>query len=298
MFGPYQKVILHLVELPAADGPLKGLVMELNDGAYKCLHSIVPSLDPMDGFKDIDVALLVGARPRGPGMERADLLLANAKIFMAQGEALNKVAKKTVKVCVVGNPANTNALIASQYAPSIPKKNFTAMTRLDQTRAISQIASKTGKQVEDIEDIIIWGNHSATQYPDTFHAKVCGKPLRQVVNDDAYLNGPFISTVAKRGAEIISVMKKSSAASAAAAACDHVHDWWYGNQTGGIVSMGVIPEESHYGIVTGICYSFPCQCVDGEWKIIDGLDINDFSQKKMKANEKELLEERVMALGK
>lgn len=272
--------------------------MELNDGAYKCVHSIVPSTDPMTGFKDIDVALLVGARPRGPGMERADLLQANAKIFMAQGAALDKVAKKNVKICVVGNPANTNALIASQYAPSLPKKNFTAMTRLDQMRAISQIAGKTGHQVEEIEDIIVWGNHSATQYPDTFHARVAGKPLREVVNDDAYLNGPFITKVAKRGAEIIKVMKKSSAASAAAAACEHMHDWWYGNQTGGIVSMGVIPDESHYGITNDICYSYPCQCVDGEWKIVDGLDINDFSRDKMKKNEKELLEERKMALGK
>jgi malate/lactate dehydrogenase len=163
-----------------------------------------------------------------------------------------------VKVCVVGNPANTNALIASTYAPSIPRKNFTAMTRLDQMRAVGQIASRTGTNVSDVENIIIWGNHSATQYPDTFHATVNGKPLRQVINDDAYLNGPFISTVAKRGAEIISVMKKSSAASAAAAACEHMHDWWNGNQRGGLVSMGVIPEESHYGIQTGICYSFPC----------------------------------------
>ena len=230
MFGPYQKVILQLVELPQAEGPLKGLCMELNDSAYRCIDKIIPSTDPKDGFKDIDVALLVGARPRGPGMERADLLQANAKIFQAQGAALDQVAKKTVKVCVVGNPANTNALIASTYAPSIPKKNFTAMTRLDQTRAISQITEKVGCKIEDVENIIIWGNHSATQYPDTFHATVNGKPLREVVNDDKYLNGPFISKVAKRGAEIISVMKKSSAASAAAAACEHMHDWWFGNQ--------------------------------------------------------------------
>jgi malate dehydrogenase len=265
MFGPYQKVILHLVELPQAEGPLKGLAMELQDGAYSCIDSIVTSTDPMHGFKDIDVALLVGARPRGPGMERADLLQANAKIFQAQGGALDKVAKKTVKVLVVGNPANTNALICSTYAPSIPKKNFTAMTRLDQTRAMSQISAKTGAKVENIENIIIWGNHSATQYPDTFHATVDGKPLREVVNDDAYLKKEFISKVAKRGAEIISVMKKSSAASAAAAACEHMHDWWFGNQQGGYVSMGVIPETSHYGIDTGICYSYPCNVVNGEW---------------------------------
>ena len=297
MFGPYQKVLLHLVELPAAEGPLKGLCMELQDGAYRCVESIVPSTDPMHGFKDIDVALLVGARPRGPGMERADLLQANAKIFQSQGAALDKVAKKTVKVCVVGNPANTNALIASKYAPSIPKKNFTAMTRLDQTRALSQISAKTGAKIENIENIIIWGNHSATQYPDTFHATVDGKPLREVVNDDAYLKKEFISKVAKRGAEIISVMKKSSAASAAAAACEHMHDWWFGNQQGGWVSMGVIPDESHYGIDNGICYSYPCNVVNGEWKIVDGLDINSYSQEMMKKNEKELQEERKMALG-
>jgi malate dehydrogenase len=288
MFGPYQKVILHLVELPEAEGPLKGLAMELQDGAYRCVEAIVPSTDPMHGFKDIDVALLVGARPRGPGMERADLLQANAKIFMAQGAALDIVAKKTVKVCVVGNPANTNALIASKYAPSIPKKNFTAMTRLDQTRALSQISAKTGAKIEDIENIIVWGNHSATQYPDTFHATIEGKPLREVVNDDAYLKTEFIKKVASRGAEIISVMKKSSAASAAAAACEHMHDLWFGNQQGGWVSMGVIPDESHYGIDKGICYSYPCNIVDGEWKIVDGLEINQFSKEMMMKNEKEL----------
>lgn len=199
---------------------------------------------------------------------------------------------------MVGNPANTNALIASTYAPSIPKKNFTAMTRLDQTRAISQISSKTGCSVSDVENIIIWGNHSATQYPDTFHATVKGQPLREVVNDDAFLNGPFISKVAKRGAEIISVMKKSSAASAAAAACEHMHDWWFGNQMGGYVSMGVITDHSPYGIDTGICYSYPCQIVNGEWTIVKGLEINAFSQERMKKNEKELLGERKMALGK
>ena len=271
--------------------------MELSDGAYRNVAGLVPSTDPLVVFKDIDVALLVGARPRGPGMERADLLQANAKIFQAQGQALDKVAKKTVKVCVVGNPANTNALIASKYAPSIPKKNFTAMTRLDQTRALSQISGKTGAPVESIENIIIWGNHSATQYPDTFHATIEGKPLREVVNDDAYLKKEFISKVAKRGAEIIAAMKKSSAASAAAAACEHMHDWWFGNQQGGWVSMGVIPEESHYGIDNGICYSYPCNVVNGEWKIVDGLEINSFSREMMQKNEKELQGERKMALG-
>lgn len=271
--------------------------MELSDGAYSNVHSIIGSTDPLDAFKDIDVALLVGARPRGPGMERKDLLQANAAIFKAQGQALDKVAKKTVKVLVVGNPCNTNALIASHYAPSIPKKNFCGMTRLDQTRAMSQISQRTGAGVQEIENIIVWGNHSATQYPDTFHATVRGQPLRQVVNDDEYLNGPFIKKVALRGAEIIKVMKKSSAASAAAAACEHMHDWWFGNQQGGWVSMAVISEREHYGIQPGICYSFPCNVVNGEWQIVEGLAINDFSSQKMKANEKELLDERKMALG-
>lgn len=298
MFGPYQKVILQLIELPQAEGPLKGLAMELQDGAYQCIHSIIPTTDPLVGFKDCDAAILVGAKPRGPGMERADLLKGNAKIFEAQGKALDKVAKKTVKVLVVGNPCNTNALIASVNAPSIPKKNFSGMTRLDQTRAISQIAGRTGASVDSIENIIIWGNHSATQYPDTFHATVNGKNLRQVVNDDEYLNGPFISKVAKRGAEIISVMKKSSAASAAAAACEAMHDWWFGNQQGGIVSMGVIPDRSYYGVDPGICFSYPCNVVNGEWQIVEGLEINQFSQERISKNEKELLEERKMALGK
>jgi malate dehydrogenase len=297
MFGPYQKVILHLLELPAAQGPLNGLAMELNDGAYSSLHSIVATTDPLEGFNNIDVALLVGARPRGPGMERKDLLQANAAIFKAQGQALDKVAKKTVKVCVVGNPCCTNALIASTHAPSIPKANFCGMTRLDQTRAISQIASRTGAAVTDIENIIVWGNHSAKQYPDTFHATIKGQSLRAVVNDDEYLNGPFIKKVALRGAEIIKVMKKSSAASAAAAACEHMHDWWFGNQQGGWVSMGVISDREHYGIAPGICYSFPCNVVNGEWQIVDGLDINQFSRAKMQENETELLQERKMALG-
>ena len=198
---------------------------------------------------------------------------------------------------VVGNPCNTNALIASHYAPSIPKSNFCGMTRLDQTRSLAQISQRTGASTENIENIIIWGNHSATQYPDTHHATVNGKPLRAVVNDDAYLNGPFISKVAKRGAEIISVMKKSSAASAAAAACEHMHDWWFGNQQGGWVSMAVISDKENYGIAPGICYSFPCNVVNGEWTIVQGLTINQFSRAKMDANQKELLEERKMALG-
>jgi len=195
MFGPYQKVILQLIELPQAEKVLQGLVMELNDGAYDIVHEIIPSTDPMVGFKDADVAVLVGARPRGKGMERSDLLSANAKIFQAQGQALDKVAKKSVKVCVVGNPANTNALIASHYAPSIPKQNFTALTRLDQSRAASIVSERVKCPVEDIRNLHIWGNHSATQYPDTFHADIKSQPLRSVVKDDAWLDGPFLTKV-------------------------------------------------------------------------------------------------------
>lgn len=297
MFGPYQKVKLQLLELPPAEKVLKGLVMELNDGAYSMVDEIIPTTDPLVAFKDADVACLVGAKPRGPGMERGDLLAANAKIFKAQGEALDKVAKKSVKVCVVGNPANTNALIASHYAPSIPKRNFTALTRLDQSRAESIIAERQKVPVESVKNIYIWGNHSATQYPDTFHATMGGKPLRQVVNDDKYLNGDYISKVAKRGAEIISVMGKSSAASAANAACDHVHDWWYGTKPGCHVSMGVISDGNKYGIPEGINYSFPMEVKNGEWKIVDNIPINDFSREKMNKTAKELLDERKMALN-
>ena len=211
---------------------------------------------------------------------------------------MDTVAKKTVKVLVVGNPCCTNALITSHYAPSIPKKNITAMTRLDQTRALSQISEKTGAPIDTIENIIIWGNHSATQYPDTHHATVKGESLRKVVGDDEYLNNEFITKVAKRGAEIIDVMGKSSAASAAAAACEHVHDWWNGNWSGGYVSMGVICDGGKYGVDGDLCFSYPCNVVDGEWKIVEGLEINEFSQAKMDATMKELLEERQMALGR
>lgn len=298
MFGPYQKVILQLIELPAAEKVLNGLVLELKDGAYSLVHTIIATTDPLVGFKDADVAVLVGARPRGPGMERSDLLSANATIFKAQGEALNKVAKKTVKVCVVGNPANTNALIASHYAPTIPKQNFTALTRLDQSRAESIMAEKAKVSVESIQNIYIWGNHSATQYPDTHFATINGQPLRKVINDDAYLNGPFLEKVQKRGAEIISVMGKSSAASAANAACDHVHDWWYGTKPGCHVSMGVISDGNKYGTPEGLIYSFPLEIkAGGNWSIVNGLPINAFSKDKMEKTGKELLEERKMALN-
>ena len=234
-------------------------------------------------------------------MERKDLLNENAKIFKAQGEAIEKVANKNIKVLVVGNPANTNALIASHYAPSIPKKNFTALTRLDQNRAISQLSDKLKVPVEDIKNVIIWGNHSLTQYPDVNHgeANVGGKKasLRDAVKDDKYLNETFIPKVAKRGAEIISVMKKSSAPSAANAACDHMHDWWVGTKPGEYASMGIISDGNTYGVAPGLIYSFPVECKNGEWKVVNGLKIDEFSQKKMKETEAELIEERKMALN-
>ena len=276
--------------------------MELQDGAYPILAEIRPTTNVEEAFAQADVALLVGAKPRGPGMERKDLLNENAKIFKVQGEALDKVAKKNVKVLVVGNPANTNALIASHYAPSIPKKNFTAMTRLDQNRALSQLADRLHARVEDIKNVIIWGNHSLTQYPDVNHAEVLTaegkrKKIREAVNDDAYLNEAFLSRVQRRGGEIISVMKKSSAASAASAACDHMHDWWVGTKPGEFVSMGILSDNNKYGVASNLIYSFPVTCRNGEWEVVNGLTIDEFSRKKIKATEDELLEERKMALN-
>lgn len=302
MFGPYQKVILQLLELPVAEGPLKGLCMELQDGAYPLLADIVATTDVNVAFKDIDVAVLVGSKPRVAGMERSHLLGENAKIFKVQGEALDQFAKKNVKVLVVGNPANTNALIASHYAPSIPKKNFTALTRLDQNRAYSQIAEKLKTRVEDVRNIAVWGNHSLTQYPDVSHADVLQadgkrKKVKEAVNDDKYIQETFVPRVAKRGGEIINVMKKSSAASAASAACDHVHDWWVGTRPGEFVSMGVISDGNKYGVSGNLNYSFPVVCRNGEWEFVNGLEIDEFSRKKIKASEDELLEERKMALN-
>ena len=300
MFGPYQKVILQLLELPAAEGLLQGLTLELKDCAFPLLADIKPTTKVEEAFDQADVAVLVGAKPRGPGMERKDLLNENAKIFKAQGEALDKYAKKTVKVLVVGNPANTNSLIASHYAPSIPKKNFTALTRLDQNRALSQLSDKLKVPVEDVKNVIIWGNHSLTQYPDVNHGEVvvAGKKqsIREATKDDKYLNEVFIPKVAKRGAEIIAVMKKSSAASAANAACDHMHDWWVGTKPGEYASMGVISDVNSYGVAPGLIYSFPLTCKNGEWQIVNGLNIDEFSRKKLQETEKELLEERKMAL--
>ncbi|MCA1773771.1 MAG: malate dehydrogenase [Halomonas sp.] len=288
MLGPDQPVILQLLEIPPAMDALTGVVMEVNDCAFPLVQDIVATDDPNVAFKDADYALLVGARPRGPGMERKDLLEANAAIFSVQGKALNDYASRDVKVLVVGNPANTNALIASCNAPDLDAGQFTAMTRLDHNRALTQLAQKTGKHVTDVEDLIIWGNHSATQYPDLAQCKVDGKAAFDLVERDWYEND-FIPTVQQRGAAIIKARGASSAASAASSAIDHMHDWALGSK--GIVSMA-IPSDGSYGIEEGIIYSYPVRCKGGNYEIVQGFEIDEFSQEKMKATEKELREER------
>jgi malate dehydrogenase len=290
LLGPDQPVILQLLEIPPALGALKGVEMELSDCAFETLEGIVATDDPAVAFRDVDYALLVGAKPRGPGMERKDLLMENAKIFSVQGKALNENASRKVKVLVVGNPANTNALIAMSNAPDLDHARFTAMTRLDHNRAISQLAAKTGAQVRDIRRMTIWGNHSATQYPDISFATVGGKPAPSLV-DQAWLTGDFIPTVQQRGAAIIKARGASSAASAASAAIDHVRDWALGTPDGDWVSMAV-PSDGSYGIAEGVIYSFPVTCANGRYEIVQGLEISDFSRERMKATEAELLEER------
>jgi malate dehydrogenase len=290
MLGDDQPVILHLLDITPAMDALQGVRMELEDCAFPLLAGVVCTDDPSVGFKDADYALLVGARPRGPGMERKDLLEANAAIFSVQGKAIDQNASKNIKVLVVGNPANTNALIAQRNAPSISPRNFTAMTRLDHNRAMTQIAIKTGKTVNDVTNMTIWGNHSATQYPDLFNAKVSGQTASDLV-DQAWLEDDFIPTVQQRGAAIIKARGASSAASAANAAIGHVRSWALGTEGDDWVSMGVYSDGS-YGIAEGLIYSFPCRCKDGEWEIVQGVEVNDFSRGKMEASEKELAEER------
>jgi len=264
--------------------------MELNDCAFPTLNRIVATDDAKAAFKDCHVALLVGARPRGPGMERKDLLLANAQIFSAQGKALDAVADRNVRVLVVGNPANTNSLIAMKNAPSLNPRNFTAMVRLDHNRALSQLAEKTGVHVTDLRKVTIWGNHSATQYPDLHHATVAGKPALSLV-DEAWYKEQFIPIVQQRGAAIIKARGASSAASAASSAIDHIHDWVKGSPAGDWLSMAV-PSDGSYGIPAGVIYGFPVTCKDGDYQIVQGLAINDFSRARMDATYKELLEER------
>ncbi len=290
MLGPDQPVNLHLLEITPALEALKGVVMELNDCAFPTLNRIVATDDAKAGFKDCQVALLVGARPRGPGMERKDLLLANAQIFSAQGKALDAVADRQVRVLVVGNPANTNALIAMKNSPSLNPANFTAMVRLDHNRALAQLAEKTGTHVTDIKKMTIWGNHSSTQYPDLHHATVAGKPALSLV-DQTWYESAFIPTVQQRGAAIIKARGASSAASAASSALDHVRDWVLGTPQGDWVSMAV-PSDGSYGIPEGVIYGFPVTCSGGAYEIVQGLEINDFSRARMTATHEELTEER------
>jgi malate dehydrogenase len=288
MLGKDQPVILQLLEITPALGAVAGVVMELDDCAFPLLQEVTYTDDPNVAFKDTDYALLVGSRPRGPGMERKDLLEANAAIFSVQGKALNDNASRDVKVLVVGNPANTNSLIAQRNAPDLDPRNFTAMTRLDHNRAMAQLAQKTGKHVSDVTGLCIWGNHSATQYPDIHRAAVDGTEAMSLVDMDWYTSD-FIPTVQQRGAAIIEARGASSAASAANAAIDHMHDWALGSD--GIVSMGVYSDGS-YGIAEGLIYSFPVRCSGGDWEIVQGIDIGEFSQEKMTATETELAEER------
>ena len=290
MLGPDQPVNLHLLEITPALPTLQGVVMELNDCAFPTLNKVIATDDARVAFKDCHAALLVGARPRGPGMERKDLLLANAQIFSAQGKALNDVAARDVRVLVVGNPANTNALIAMKNAPSLKPQSFTAMTRLDHNRALSQLAEKTGCHVNDIQKMIIWGNHSATQYPDINHCLVKGQPARSLV-DANWIEKDFIPTVQQRGAAIIKARGASSAASAGSAAIDHIRDWFRGSAAGDWVSMG-IPNDGSYGIPEGVIYSYPVVCRNGQYEIVQGLAIDEFSRQRMDATHKELLEER------
>lgn len=288
MLGKDQPVILQLLEITPALGAVKGVVMELDDCAFPLLHDVTYTDDANVAFKDTDYALLVGSRPRGPGMERKDLLEANAAIFSAQGKALNDNASPNVKVLVVGNPANTNALIAQRNAPDLDPRNFTAMTRLDHNRAMAQLAAKAGKHVSDVEGLCIWGNHSATQYPDIHRASVAGEAAMSMVDMDWY-TGDFIPTVQQRGAAIIEARGASSAASAANAAIDHMRDWALGSDA--VLSMGVYSDGS-YGVAEGLIYSFPVTCSGGDWHIVQGVEVNAFSQEKMDATETELTEER------
>ncbi len=290
MLGPDQPVILHLLEVTPALKALEGVVMELRDCAFPLLANIVATDDVTVGFKDADYAILVGARPRGPGMERKDLLEANGAIFTVQGKALNDHASRGVKVLVVGNPANTNALIAMRSAPDLDPRQFTAMMRLDHNRAISQLAAKTGSSVPAIRRMTVWGNHSSTQYPDISHALVGDRPASERV-DQAWLEGDFIPTVQQRGAAIIAARGASSAASAASAAIDHMRTWALGTADGDWVSMG-IPSDGSYGIPEGIIYSYPVTCRDGRYEIVQNLPVSAFSRARMDATAKELLEER------
>jgi malate dehydrogenase len=291
MLGEQTPVHLHLLEIPQAMNAVKGVAMELEDCAFPLLRGIDMYDTPGPAFEGVSVALLVGARPRTKGMERSDLLEANGGIFKPQGEAINAGAASDVKVLVVGNPANTNALIAMSNAPDVPRERFTAMTRLDHNRAVAQLAQKTGAQVTEVTNMTIWGNHSATQYPDVFNAKVRRQNAAEVVDDMAWVEGDFIPTVQKRGAAIIEARGASSAASAANAAIDHVRTWVSGTPEGDWVSMA-IPSDGHYGVEQGLMSSFPCRCRDGRIEVVEGLEVSQFSRERIDATVNELREER------
>lgn len=301
VFGKGQPITLLLLDIPPMMPALDGVIMELQDCSLPLLHEVVGTSDPGVAFNSIDAAILVGAMPRKEGMERKDLLKANAKIFETQGKALDQFAKKSVKVVVVGNPANTNCLIASKCAPSIPKQNFSCLTKLDQNRAVSQIAMRLGVKTTAVKNVIIWGNHSSTQYPDVQHATVelNGQTIsvKEAVKDDSWIQGEFMKVVQTRGAAIIKARKLSSAMSAAKAICDHMRMWWFGTPADDITSMGIVSDGS-YGIPEGIVYSFPLK-IDGAktWTIVPGLEISQFSQEKMDATSKELCEERDVAFS-
>lgn len=295
MLGADTPVRLRLLEIPQGVKAAEGTAMELDDCAFPLLESIDITDDARVGFEGANVALLVGARPRTKGMERGDLLEANGGIFKPQGEAINAAAADDVRVLVVGNPANTNALIAASHAPDVPAERFTAMTRLDHNRALSQLAQKTGASVKDIAGLTIWGNHSATQYPDVFHATVGGRPATELV-DEAWLAGTFIPTVAKRGAAIIEARGASSAASAANAAVDHVRDWVLGTE-GDAWTSAAIPSDGSYGVPEGLISSFPVRSRGGAWEIVQGLEVNEFSQQRIDASVAELVEERDAVKG-
>jgi len=305
MLGPHQPVELRLLDIPPLAKELDGVCMELQDGAFPVLTSIIPTTDYQVAFQDVDIALLIGAKPRTAGMDRKDLLTSNAKIFTGQGQALDKWASRNVKVLVVGNPANTNALITMMNAPSLPKSAFTAMTRLDQNRAESQLAARAKVHVSQVRNVVIWGNHSKTMVPDVAHGRILNVPkpcmsvsIRSAVSDDAWLDGDFTKTVQDRGTAIIEARKgKSSAASAAHAAIVHVRDWVLGTRQGEWVNMGILSDGNKYGVPEGIIYSFPCTCVNGTWTVVDGLKLTDNVKKLMKVTADELLDEKKQALA-
>jgi malate dehydrogenase len=303
LLGYDQPVELRLLDIPQSAQAMEGVAMELNDSSFPLISKLITTTDYKVAFSGVEIALLVGARPRGPGMVRADLLKANAKIFVGQGQALDKYASKNVKICVVGNPANTNCLILMKNAPSLPKSAFSALTRLDQNRAKSQLAAKINVAPSQIQNLIIWGNHSKTQYPDVNHGHIVDFPqkglitsIRAAVQDEAYLNGDFIKTVQYRGAAIIKARGKSSAASAANAVIDHVYSWVNGTADNEVVSMAVPSDGNPYGVPAGLIYSFPVKCKNGQYTIVPGYQLDDFSKQKMAATADELIEERSQAL--